>query len=118
MTAAKLKKGQLVRVCESPLSYEDGISSTLPKGYSPLTREEKQEYEEHSVSLILSEVLVYTGGTHRSLQPLPGDLVTVVKGSTRTGGPRRENFTVVACPRLGRVYYIKKEFLETISESS
>lgn len=117
MTAAKLKRGQLVRVCKSALSYEDGIS-TLPKGYSPLTREEKQEHEEHSVSLMLSEVLAYTGGTHRSLQPLPGDLVTVVKGSTRTGGPWRENFTVVACPRLGRVYYIKKEFLETISESS
>lgn len=117
MTAAKLKRGQLVRVCEGPLRYEDGISNR-PRGYSPLTREEKQEHEERSVSLTLSEVLSYTGGTHRSVQPEPGDLVTVIKGSTRTGGPWRENFTVVACPRLGRVYYIKKEFLETISESS
>lgn len=117
MTAAKLKKGQLVRVCKSRLSYEDEFSK-LPKGYSPLTREEKREHAVHDLSLTLSNVLSYIGGTHRSVQPEPGDLVTVVKGSTRTGGPWRENFTVVACPRLGRIYYIKKEFLETIPESS
>lgn len=117
MTAAKLKRGQLVRVCKSQRHYEEDYDQ-FPKGYSPLTREERREHEDHDVSLTLSEVLAYTGGTHRSVQPEPGDLVTVVKGSTRTGGPWRENFTVVACPRLGRVYYIKKEYLETIQESS
>ena len=115
MTAVKLKKGQLVRICKSRDSNPDRDNfSKLPKGYSPLTREEKREHEDHDVSLTLSEVLAYTGCTHRSVQPEPGDLVTVVKGSTRTGGPWRENFTVVACSKLGRIYYIKKEFLEPI----
>jgi len=117
MTAAKLKKGQLVRVCKRQGDYEEDYNQ-LPKGYSPLTHAEKQAHGDRGKSLLLSEMLTYTGGTHRMMDVLPGDLVTVVKGSTRTGGPWRENFTVVACPRLGRVYYIKKEFLETISESS
>lgn len=121
MTAAKLKRGQLVRVCKSALSYEDGISTlpySVPKGYSPLTWEEKQAHGDRKRSLLLSEMLTYTGGTHKTVKVEPGDLVTVIKGSTRTGGPWRENFTVVMCPRLGYIYYIKKEFLETISESS
>ncbi len=116
MTAAKLKKGQLVRICKSRLSHEDEFSK-LPKGYSPLTRDEKLEHAVHDLSLTLLNVLSYIGGTHRSVQPEPGDLVTVVKGSIPSG-PWRENFTVVACSKLGRIYYIKKEFLETISESS
>lgn len=117
MTAVKLKKGQLVRVCKSPGSHEDDYRQ-LPKGYSPLTWEEKQAHGDRKRSLLLSEMLTYTGGTHKTVKVEPGDLVTVIKGSTRTGGPWRENFTVVMCPRLGYIYYIKKEFLETIPESS
>ena len=120
MTAAKLKRGQLVRVCKSQHHYEENYDQ-LPKGYSPLAWEEKRSWISEGPPAFeggdrrtLDEVLAYTGGTHRSVQPEPGDLVTVVEGSTRTGGPWRENFTVVACSKLGRIYYIKKEFLEPI----
>ena len=122
---AKLKRGQLVRVCKNPWPIRTDLSDEHPQGYSCLTSAERQYWAERYYSITLSQMMIlYNAGnesrhfTHIRVRNRPGDLVTVVNTRDRREAPCRGNFVIVSCPRLGREYHIDRDYRETIPESS